>query len=233
MTAQSLLDQLLKTGLGAVNQARSAVQGARDRGDLDKYAKGAAAGGVLALLLGTRGGRRIGGSALKIGSMAALGMLAWKTYNDWKAQQAPAGPAAAAGAPAGMPVAALSTAPLALPAPQAEVHGRVLLKAMIAAAKSDGHLDERERELVQTELRRSEADPALRSWFEAELRRPLEPADVAAGATTPELAAEVYLASLLVVDETSTMERAYLDALARELRLDEGLKQQLEARALA
>lgn len=229
MTAQSLLDQLLKTGLGAVNEARGAVQGARDRGDLDKYAKGAAAGGVLALLLGTRGGRRIGGSALKIGSLAALGMLAWRTYNDWKAQQAPAGPAAAAGAPAGMP----APAPLALPAPQAEAHGRVLLKAMIAAAKSDGHLDERERDLVETELRRSEADPALRSWFEAELRRPLEPADVAAGATTPELAAEVYLASLLVVDETSTMERAYLDALARELRLDEGLKRQLEARALA
>lgn len=229
MSAQSLLDQLLKTGLSAVNDARGAVQGARDRGDLDKYAKGAAAGGVLALLLGTRGGRRIGGSALKIGSMAALGMLAWKTYQDWQAQRAPAAPAGAAGAPAATP----ASPPLALPAPQDEAHGRVLLKAMIAAAKSDGHLDERERDLVETELRRGEADPALRTWFEAELRRPLEPADVAAGATTPELAAEVYLASLLVVDETSTMERAYLDALATELRLDPGLKSQLETRARA
>ena len=66
MNASSLIDQLLKTGLAA-------VQGARERGDLDKYAKGAAAGGVLALLLGTRSGRRLGGSALKVGSMAALG----------------------------------------------------------------------------------------------------------------------------------------------------------------
>jgi uncharacterized membrane protein YebE (DUF533 family) len=228
MSAQSLLDQLLKTGLSAVNDARGAVQGSRDRGDLDKYAKGAAAGGVLALLLGTRGGRRIGGSALKVGSMAALGMLAWKTYQDWQAQRAPAAPAGAAGAPS----ATSATPPLALPAPQAEAHGRVVLKAMIAAAKSDGHLDERERELVEAELRRGEPDPALRSWFEAELRRPIEPADVAAGATTPELAAEVYLASVLVVDQTSTMERAYLDALAKELRLDPGLKSQLEARAL-
>ena len=227
MTAQSLLDQLLKTGMTAVNEARGAVQGARDSGDLDKYAKGAAAGGVLALLLGTRGGRRIGGSALKIGSMAALGMLAWKTYQDWQAQQAPAAPSAATSVPTGMPI----SAPPALSAPQAEAHDRVLLKAMIAAAKSDGHLDERERGLVETELRRTEADASLRAWFEAELRRPLEPADVAAGATTPELAAEVYLTSLLVVDETSTMERAYLDALARELRLDAGLKAQLESRA--
>ena len=229
MSAQSLLDQLLKTGLSAVNDARGSVQQARERGDLDKYAKGAAAGGVLALLLGTRGGRRIGGSALKLGSVAALGMLAWKTYNDWQAQQQAAVPAGAAGAPAGSVV--VSTPPLALPPPQAEAHGRVLLKAMIAAAKSDGHLDDRERQLVEAELTRSEADPAVRAWVESELRRPVEPADVAAGATSPELAAEVYLASVLVVDETSTMERAYLDALARELRLDDGLRRQLEARA--
>ena len=231
MSAQSLLDQLLKTGLSTVNDARGSVQQARERGDLDKYAKGAAAGGVLALLLGTRGGRRIGGSALKLGSVAALGMLAWKTYNDWQASQQAAAPAGAAGAPAGANTGAAIAAPLALPAPQAEAHGRVLLKAMIAAAKSDGHLDERERQLVEAELTRSEADPAVRTWVEAELRRPVEPADVAAGATTPELAAEVYLASVLVVDETGTMERAYLDALARELRLDDGLRRQLEARA--
>lgn len=231
MSAQSLLDQLLKTGLSAVNDARGSVQQARERGDLDKYAKGAAAGGVLALLLGTRSGRRIGGSALKLGSVAALGMLAWKTYNDWQAQQQAAAPAGAAGAPSGAGAGAGAAPPLALPAPQAEAHGRVLLKAMIAAAKSDGHLDDRERQLVEAELTRSEADPAVRAWVETELRRPVEPADVAFGATTPELAAEVYLASVLVVDETSTMERAYLDALARELRLDDGLRRQLEARA--
>lgn len=225
MNAQSLIDQLLKTGLAAVNDARGAVQGAQDRGDLDKYLKGAAAGGALALLLGTRRGRRIGGSALKIGSVAALGMLAWKTYQDWQTQQQARAPDAGA--------RAATAPPLALAPPQAEAHDRVLLKAMIAAAKSDGHLDERERQLVEAELRRSEADAELRSWVEAELRRPVEPADVAAGADTPELAAEVYLASLVVVDQTSTMERAYLDALARELRLDSGLRTQLEARAAA
>lgn len=228
MSANSLLDQLLKTGLAAVNNARGSVQNASQSGDLQKYAKGAAAGGVLAMLLGTRKGRSVGGSALKIGSVAAMGMLAWKTYNDWKAQQPGPGAAGAAGT-----APMVSQPPLALPPPQGEAHDRVLLKAMIAAAKSDGHLDDRERELVEAELRRSEADASVRAWFESELRRPVEPADVAAGANTPELAAEVYLASLLVVDDTSTMERAYLDALARELRLDAGLKAQLEAKALA
>ena len=69
--------------------------------------------------------------------------------------------------------------------------------------------------------------------MDAELRRPVDPAEVARLATTPELAAEIYLASVVVVDETTTMERAYLDALARELRLDAGLRADLEARAAA
>ena len=70
-----------------------------------------------------------------------------------------------------------------------------------------------------------------RAWVEEELRRPLEPAEVAAGASGPEMAAEIYLASLLVVDQASTMERIYLDALARELRLAPALRADLEARA--
>ena len=61
MSAQSLLDQLLKTGLAAFNDARGSLQGLADRSELGKYASGAAAGGMLALQLGTRSGRRIGG----------------------------------------------------------------------------------------------------------------------------------------------------------------------------
>jgi uncharacterized membrane protein YebE (DUF533 family) len=48
-----------------------------------------------------------------------------------------------------------------------------------------------------------------------------------------EAAAEVYLASVLMVDQASFMERAYLDALARELRLAPGLQRELEAQAAA
>ena len=121
----------------------------------------------------------------------------------------------------------------ALPAPQMEQHRQAMLKAMIAAAKSDGHMDERERRLVESELQRLQADAATRRWFDDELRRPLDPAEVAATATSPEMAAEVYLATLLVVDDTTPMERAYLEALARELRLEPGLKRELEERAAA
>ncbi|MNF19287.1 hypothetical protein D3C80_2239630 [compost metagenome] len=42
------------------------------------------------------------------------------------------------------------------------------------------------------------------------------------------MAAEMYLASVLMVDEEHFMERAYLEELARQLRLDPGLKLELE-----
>lgn len=219
MSVQTLLDQLLKsagTSLGSVQQAATGS-------DMGKYATGAAVGGVLGLLLGSRGGRRLGGKALKYGSVAAIGALAWKVYQDHQAQQQRAQGAPAPAAPAFA----------ALPAPQQELHSRAMLKAMIAAAKSDGHMDERELELVETGVARLESDPAVRQWVDAELRRPVEPAEVAAAAASPEMAAEIYLASLLVVDEKSTMERAYLDELARQLRLDAGLKADLEAKAKA
>ncbi len=223
MSIQNILEQLLRSG---TQQYESAKQS----GDLGKYATGAAAGGALALLLGSGRGRGIGGAALRLGSMAAIGGLAWKVYQEHQARQPAQSPPAAAGAPT-----ASATVPgfAALPAPQLELHGRAMLKAMIAAAKADGHMDDRERGVVEAELTRLDADPATRRWVEDELRRPVEPAEVARESTSPEMAAEIYLASVLVADETTMMERAYLDELARQLDLAPALKVDLEARAKA
>jgi uncharacterized membrane protein YebE (DUF533 family) len=222
MSIQNLLEQLLQSGV-------SKYEGAKQSGDLGKYATGAAAGGALALLLGSKGGRSLGGKALKIGTVAALGTLAWRAYNDWQARQQAGAPAAAAGAPQAARAALPSFE--ALSAPQLEDHSRAMLKALIAAAKADGHLDERERSVVEAELQRLDADPATRRWVEDELRRPVEPAEVAAASTSPQMAAEIYLASVIVADDTTTMERAYLDELARQLKLPAELKADLEARA--
>jgi uncharacterized membrane protein YebE (DUF533 family) len=237
MNTRGLLDQLLKTGMGALGDAKAQVGRAHQSGDLAKYGTGAAVGGVLGLLLGSKGGRRMGGKALKVGGVVAIGALAWKAYQDYQASQRASAPAGAAGAPSATPNPTPAALPAphfeALPAPQLEQHSQAMLMAVIAAAKSDGHMDDRERELVQAELQRLDADSATRRWVEDELRRPIDPAAVAAQARTPELAAEVYLASVLVVDDTTAMERAYLDALARELNLAPGLKADLEAKARA
>ena len=154
------------------------------------------------------------------GGMAALGALAYRAYGDWQRKQG-------AGATA-TPPQTLDR----LPAPQAEQHSSAVLTAMIGAAKADGHIGPEERGLLETELARLSSDARDRSWLEAELARPLDPAAVAQAAATPEMAAEMYLASLLVVDE-SFMERAYLDELARQLKLPPDLKLQLEQHAKA
>jgi uncharacterized membrane protein YebE (DUF533 family) len=105
---------------------------------------------------------------------------------------------------------------------------QAILKALIAAAKADGHVDDRERELIEGEFRRIDADPQTQQWLHAELQKPLDPAEIARAATTPELASEMYLASLLAADEQNFMERAYLDELARQLKIDDALKATLE-----
>jgi uncharacterized membrane protein YebE (DUF533 family) len=225
MGAQSILDQLLKSGMTLLDNKGSSSGGQSSPG-LGQLGTGIAAGGVLGLLLGTKRGRSMGGSALKYGSVAALGAVAFKAYSQWQAQQTAQATAPAQGAPA-VPAQALNL----LPAPQMEAHSRALFQALIAAAKSDGHLDDRERNLIDAEMVRLQADASERSWMEAELKRPLDPAEVARAATSPELATEMYLASLLVVDDTSFMERAYLDELARQMKLPAGLQAELESQA--
>ena len=120
-----------------------------------------------------------------------------------------------------------------LPAPQAEQHSSAVLTAMIGAAKADGHIGPEERGLLETELARLSSDASDRSWLEAELARPLLIRRPSPRPPPRQMAAEMYLASLLVVDEESFMERAYLDELARQLKLPPDLKLQLEQHAKA
>ena len=190
---------------------------------------GAAAGGALGLLLGGRKNKGFGHKALKYGSVAALGYAAYKIYEQHQAKQAQPVPSPAPSQAAAWPAPGQP----ALPAPQQAWHSQLVLQAMIAAAKADGHVDERERGLIEAELQRQEADDTQRRWLEAELRKPLDPAEVARSVVgqPPAVAAEVYLASLLVADETSFMERAYLDELARQLQLPAALKLDLETQA--
>jgi uncharacterized membrane protein YebE (DUF533 family) len=218
MSAMQFLDQLFKSGSKVASGVGQTAAGHKD------LLTGVAAGGVLGLLLGTQRGRSLGGSALKLGSVAVLGAVAYEAYNEWQASKQLEQDSAAT--PRRSPLATRQPAPS-----DAEARARALLASMIAAAKSDGHLDERERGMLDAEVQRVDADPALKAWMDAELRRPVDPADVARAATTPEMAAEMYLASLIVVDDRTIMERAYLDQLALELQLAPELKADLEARA--
>ena len=212
MKIQGFLDQLLKTAQDSAGSLGNAA-GVKSGAD---FGKGALAGGALGMLLGNRKARKMGGKVAVYGGLAAVGVLAYKAYGDWKKQQGGAG--------ANVEPRTVDM----LPAPEAESHSQAILKALIAAAKADGHVDAREREVIEGEFSRIDAAPEVRQWLQAELEKPLDPAEVARAATSPEMASEMYLASLLAADEQNFMERAYLDELARQLKLDDSLKARLE-----
>lgn len=230
MSARQLLDHLLQSGQGLVKDASSRLQGASQGGGgagsfLGGLGGGALGGGALGLLLSNKKARKMGGKIAMYGGLAALGALAYRAYGDWQRQQAP-------GAITGQPPALSEPQTLDRLLPeQVEQHSNAVMVAMIGAAKADGHIGDEERRLLEDGLVKLSGDASDRAWLEAELARPLDPAMVARAARTPEMAAEMYLASLMVVDEESYMERAYLDELARQLKLPAGLKEQLESQA--
>lgn len=236
MNTTDLLNQLFKAGTDLLQKPGSTPQpghGQRAAGTpsatgnatLDSLAgllsgKGGAAlaGGALGLLLGSKKGRKMGSAVLTYGGLAALGAVAYQAYSNWQAQQS----ATAATTP--QTVDRVSAA-------QAEQHSRAILIALIAAAKADGHVDERERQLIDGELNKLTRDTVLLNWLDQELQKPLDPTAIAAAAATPEIAAEMFLASIFVVDEENFMERAYLQELATQLRLPAELQTELRTQA--
>lgn len=221
MNTRNLLDQLLKSGQQLLDKQGATAKPGSAAGGLGGLLSGAGGGllggGALGLLLGSKKVRKYGGKALTYGGLAALGVLAYKAYGNWQANQR-----LAASEPRTVD---------RLPPAQAEQHSQAVLRALVAAAKSDGHIDERERALIEGEFSRLDSDRELQHWLHDELNKPLDPAEVARAAQTPEMAAEMYLASVMMVDQENFMERAYLDELARQLRLDPGLRQELESQA--
>ncbi|SDO16435.1 tellurite resistance TerB family protein [Pseudomonas jinjuensis] len=223
MNTRGLLDQLLKSGQDLLQNNKSSSQrqggGTSQLGSLLSGAGGGAlAAGALGLLLGNKKARKVGGKVLTYGGLAALGVLAYKAYGNWQSQQA--------SAPRGEPQTVDR-----LPPAEMELHSQAILRAIVAAAKADGHIDDREREMIDGEIARFTADADLQAWLDRELAKPLDPAEVARAAQSEEMAAEMYLASLLMVDEENFMERAYLNELARQLSLDASLRSELESEA--
>lgn len=230
--AQEMLGGRSSAGAGA---PQSGARGGSGNGDL---LKGALAGGVVGLLLGNKKARKFvgktAGTALKIGGLAAIAGLA---YTAWKNREAgtPAPAPAQDGATHFMPAPmALLEPPRESPfAPQnapggADALARAALVAMIQGAKADGHIDAQEHQRIFGHIESLALDAEAKAFVMDELAAPLDPARVAALATTPETAAEIYAASLLAMVPDTPAERAYLDDLARRMGIDPGLAAEIE-----
>ncbi len=233
--AGSLLNQFLGTGsiAGAGGAGGSGLGGLL--GGKKGLATGVVAGGLAGLLLGGKKPKKIAKSALKYGGAAVVGGLAYKAWQNYRAKGDTAVPASAPSQAAhsshqagsnGLPVDAAFLPPSA--AAQEEL-AITLLKAMVAAAKADGHIDEDEREHISGKLKELNLSAEDQAFLQRELSKPVDLAGFAAAATSLEIAADIYMASLLVIDVDHEAERAYLAQLSAVLKLPSGLLAELHA----
>ncbi len=203
------------------------------------FGGGVATGGLAAVLLGTKGGRKMAKNAVKLGGLAVLGGLAYKAYNDWQATKGgnstvSQGEAADAAATMKNVTPKAEGTPF-LPAPEAKRNELALklLQAMIAAAKADGHIDAEEQKRIFAKLDEAGLDSEEKGFLMDELRKPLDIDAIVSLAGNAEEAVEIYAASCLAIDPDDPAEQAYLAMLAARLKLAPELKAGIEREVAA
>jgi uncharacterized membrane protein YebE (DUF533 family) len=207
--------KLLQQFLGG--EEKSGDHGDKKSASSTDKVKWAAIGGLSGLLLGSKDVRKLGGSALKMGGVAVVGGLAYKAWQNWQAQQSGQ-------------VSASTEKTTFLPDQKTERDelGIVLLSAMIAAAKSDGHIDTTEQELIFEKIGSGNLSSEEKGFLMDQFRAPLDIHALAAKATSQERATEIYAASVLAIDPDDPREVDYLNRLSNRLGLDRDLRASID-----
>lgn len=197
------------------------------------------AGGLASQLFrgkGMGGVGKMGGTALKLGGAAIVAGLAYKAYQSWQANQG--GTAALPGAsplpriaPPAQGELPTPTGTAFLPAGEEDARARLMLSAMIAAAKADGYIDQEEQDAIFGRIDELDLDAEEKGFVVDEMRKPRSIDDLVAAARTPEAAIEVYTASVLAIDPDHPAEKAYLDMLAARLNLPADLTAEIRRTA--
>lgn len=216
----SMLGDLLGPGgkLGGVGQHAEGLLGtARQRIERGDPMAIGGLGALAGLVLGGRG------AAVSTGALAFLGSLAYGALK--KSQAAAASDPAASAAPAAlekeMP---LGVRPPQTPEEEAELQDTALLviRAMVNAAKADGQIDGGEMSRIMGRLKEAGADEEAQAFMISEMQKPFDAEGLIRDVKRlgkPEVAVEIYAASLLAIEVDTPAERQYLAALASGLGL--------------
>lgn len=230
--------------LGQILNAGQAIDGKPFDGK--SLASGLLMGGLAGAMTG-KAGKKIAGTALKLGGAAAVAGLAYSAYQRYR-EESPGSKAGAAprqtleSARTGSPwrddvvdITPLQEAHF-LPPPQdtaaTESLSLKLVRAMIAAAKADGQIDGSETDRIFNQVNALGLNDEERSFLLAEINKPRTAQEVAVSAETPEEAAEIYAASVMAVNPNGLAERLYLGDLSRRLKLEPALATTIHDRVL-
>lgn len=155
-----------------------------------------------------------------LGSMGAglLGSLAMTALQSYRQQQGSSSSSTA------------STPPPEPTSASDDEAANILIQAMVSAAKADGEVDPQERQRILAELTEAGADEEEKAFIQRELEKPLDLDTLASRVHSPQMAEEVYTASLLAIEVDTPAEQRYLAYLAARLHLDAERVAQLHAR---
>ncbi|WP_396587173.1 tellurite resistance TerB family protein [Bermanella sp. R86510] len=195
------------------------------------FGTGAAIGGVAALLLGSKKARRFAGSAAKVGGAAVIGGLAFQAFKNWQQSKV-------------LDNSNMTDAPdvadKLLAHPESAFEDEVttdkdfqltLIKAMIAAAKADGHIDDVEQHRIFSVIESMPQEHDFKYMIMDLLRKPTSILELVEKAMSFEQRTEVYLVSCFAIDVDNEAEHQYLKQLGTALCLPNDLTLELQNQA--
>ncbi|ORM69592.1 tellurite resistance TerB family protein [Pantoea rwandensis] len=188
----------------------------------DMLAPGAL-GGLAGLLVASKSTRKLltkyGGKALLVGGGAAAGAVLWNKYKQRVRETHQDEP---------------GFGQLQTPVDQ---RAERLVTALVFAAKSDGHIDEREHAAIGQNIHQAGYSAQAEALIQQAMNRPLDPHWLAADVKNEEEALELYFLSCAAIDVDHFMERSYLSALGDALKIPqdvrEGIQRDIESEKAA
>ncbi|MEL7542569.1 MAG: DUF533 domain-containing protein [Pseudomonadota bacterium] len=209
--ASDALDTMLEQ-FGGGSSAELLEQAKQWAGD-NKMAAGGILGGLGAILLGTRSGRSVATGAAKLGGLALIAGLAYKAYQNHQN---------------GRPlITSRQDAPEVPPEDSDYAVQRVtsddatlLLRAMIAGAAADGHIDADERAAIMGGIRDAGMSADAADFLSAEFENPASVDDLADRVMTEQQAAQVYTAARMTIVGDNAAEQSFLERLGFALDLE-------------
>ncbi|KZN52128.1 tellurite resistance TerB family protein [Pseudoalteromonas luteoviolacea] len=206
------------------------VSGLNKSGALSGLLGGVAGGGVSSLL-SSKKGKKTGKKAVKYGALSAVGGLAWKAYkqyseqNEVAAQKRDSAAFDKAMATRSQPARHFDFKPATIQEHSFEQviedesgSGQLLLmRAMIAAAYADGHIDDNERQKIFAQVETMTLSVQEKAMLFDELRQPMSLSELVQAVPNAQTGIEVYAASASAIDLQQTISQQYLQTLANQL----------------
>ena len=196
-----------------LEQKGSSASSSGEQG-LSKLLVPGALGGLAGLLVANKSSRKLlskyGTSALLEGGGAVAGTVLWNKYKD-----------KVRAAHQDEPQFGAESSPL-------DQRTERLILALVFAAKSDGHIDAKERSAIEQQLREAGVEEQGRILIERAIEQPLDPQRLAHGIRNEEEALEIYFLSCAAIDIDHFMERSYLNALGDALKIPQDVREGIE-----